>query len=67
MIKEFLKRALQISLWIILVATVLLIFEERGSAEYFITLFSLIIGVIFLSIALIVYYVHLKRAQKNDT
>lgn len=47
MIGEFMKRWFQISIWIVLVAAILIIFEEKDTPEYYITLFSLIIGLVF--------------------
>lgn len=55
MIEDFIKRWFQISIWIVLVATILIIFEERETPEYHITIFSLVIGLILFIIALVLY------------
>jgi hypothetical protein len=41
------RLGLQIATWIVLVAAVLLPFLDKGSAEYIITQFSLVLGVLF--------------------
>jgi predicted membrane channel-forming protein YqfA (hemolysin III family) len=66
MIGEFMKRWFQISIWIILVAAILIVFEEKYTAEYYITLFSLIIGLVFFIITLILYLVNKRKEQDGD-
>lgn len=55
---ELVKRLLQIAFWIMVVAVPLLLLLEKGTAEYVITLFSLLIGIIFLVIALVIHKIN---------
>jgi hypothetical protein len=41
------RLALQSAVWIVLVATGLLFFLDKGSAEYVLTVFSLVAGLLF--------------------
>ncbi|ERM92663.1 hypothetical protein O163_04215 [Caldanaerobacter subterraneus subsp. yonseiensis KB-1] len=66
MIGEFMKRWFQISIWIVLVAAILIIFEEKDTPEYYITLFSLIIGLVFFIIALILYVIYKRKDENSD-
>lgn len=54
------RQALQYAAWIILVSLGLLFVLDRGSAEYYITLFSLIIGLLFAAVAFFL----IRRSQR---
>ncbi|MGB9779528.1 hypothetical protein [Caldanaerobacter sp.] len=66
MIGEFLKRWFQISIWIVLVGAILIVFEEKDTPEYYITLFSLIIGLIFFLTTLILYVIYKRKDEDSD-
>jgi heme O synthase-like polyprenyltransferase len=45
------RQALQYAAWIILVSVFLLLFLDRGSAEFVITVISLVVGLVFFGTA----------------
>jgi hypothetical protein len=54
------KQALQYAAWIILVSLGLLLVLDRGSAEYVVTVFSLVIGLLFAGTAFFL----IRRSQR---